>query len=134
MQCLGYFIENWWPDRKHQVLWNIRECWAFRDELTYVDDILYKGLKVIIPRQLRKDMLEIVHSTHQGIVSCNKRAREFMFWIGMMKEIQDLVEKCETCAINNKKANHKEPMISSEISDKPSSKIGADLFELNGHH
>ena len=25
MQCLRYFIENGWPDRKHQVKWNIRE-------------------------------------------------------------------------------------------------------------
>ena len=79
-------------------------------------------------------MLQIVHSTHQGIVSCKRRAREFMFWIGMMKEIQDIVERCEICARNNKKANHKEPMISSEIPNRPSSKLGADLLELNGHH
>ena len=71
-------------------------------------------------------MLQIVHSTHQGIVSCEKNAREFMFWIGMIKEIQDIVERCEICAKNNKKANHKEPMISSEIPNRPSSKLGAD--------
>ena len=62
------------------------------------------------------------------------RAREFIFWVGMMKEIQHIVERCEICARNNKKANHKEPMISSEIPDRPSSKVRADLFELNGCH
>ena len=134
MKSLRYYIENGWPDKKYQVQWNVREYWSFRDELTCVDGILYKGLKVIILKQLRKEMLEVVHSTHQGIMSCKKRAREFMFWVGMMKEIQDIVERCEICARNNKKANHKEPMISSEIPDRPSSKVGADLFELNGCH
>ena len=125
MQCLRYYIENGWPDKKY---------WSFRDELTCVDGILYKGLKVIISRQLRKEMLGIAHSTHLGIVSCKKRAREFMFWVGMMGEIQDRVEKCEICAKNNKKANHEEPMISSEIPDRPSSKLGTDLFVQNDNH
>ena len=77
-------------------------------------------------------MLEVVHSTHT--VSCKKRAREFMFWVSMIEEIQDIVERCEIYARNNKKANHKDPIISSEIPNRLSSKVGADLFELNGCH
>ena len=108
--------------------------WPFQGELPFVDGIFYKRLKVIIQKKLRQEMLGIVHSTHQGIVSCKKRAGKFMFWIGMMKEILDIIERCEICARNNKTANHKEPMISSDIPNRPSSKLGAYLFVLNDHH
>lgn len=134
MQSLRSVIENGWLDKKYQVQWNIREYWSFRDELTCADRVLYKGLKIIIPKQLRKGILNVEHSTHQDIMSCKEREREFMFWVGMMKEIQDVVERCEICARNNRKANHKEPLISSEIPDRPSTKVGAVLFELNGCH
>lgn len=134
LQSLKSLIETGWPDLKSDTPVNMREYWTFRDELTCIDGILYKGLKVIIPRALRKEMLLLVHTTHQGIMSCKRRAREFMFWIGMMAEIQQMVEKCEICAKNNKKANHKEPMISSELPDRPSSKVGADLLEYKGQH
>jgi hypothetical protein len=33
----------------------------------------------------------------------------------MISDIQDIVEKCEICAVNNKKTNNKEPMIASEL-------------------
>ena len=69
LQCIGYYIEKGWPDKKYQVQWNIRVYWPFRDELTCIDGIFYKGLKVIIPKKLRQEMLQIVHSTHQGIDS-----------------------------------------------------------------
>ena len=79
-------------------------------------------------------MLKLIHESHLGIVKCKARARQFMYWPGMVSQIQDTVEKCEICALNNKKANHKEPMIPSHLPNRPSSKIGADLFELNGQH
>ena len=132
--CVKSLIENGWPNQKYKVPLNIREYWSFRDELTCVDGILYKGLKVIIPKKLRPEMLEIVHQTHRSIVACKRRAREFMFWVRMLKQIQEKVERCHICALNNQKNNHKEPMISSEIPDRPSSKVGADLFELHGQH
>ena len=79
-------------------------------------------------------MLTLIHETHLGIVKCKIRAREFMYWPGMMSDIQDIVEKCEICAINNKRTNNKEPMIASELPDRPSSKLAADLFQYKGEH
>lgn len=57
-----------------------------------------------------------------------------MYWPGMMAQIQETVEKCKLCALKDTKMNRKEPMISSEIPDRPSVKMGADLFELKGQH
>ena len=42
-------------------------------------------------------MLNIVHETHMGIVKCKERARQFMFWPGMVTQIQHVVENCTIC-------------------------------------
>jgi hypothetical protein len=92
---------------------------------------MYKGLKLIIPENLRKEMLTLIHETHLGIVKCKIRAREFMYWSGMISDIQDSVEKCEICAVNNKKTNNKKLMIANEL---PSSKLAADVSQYKGEH
>ncbi|XP_048765918.2 uncharacterized protein K02A2.6-like [Ostrea edulis] len=51
----------------------------------------------------------------------------------MGKDIENLVSSCEICA-KYQAMNPKEPMIPSELPTRPWSKIGMDLFELNGTH
>ncbi|XP_052768253.1 uncharacterized protein K02A2.6-like [Mya arenaria] len=133
-QLLHKMLEDGWPQNKSQTPEPIQKYWAMRDEITSIDGILYKGQKVIIPKAQRKQMLMVVHETHMGVVKCKARARQFMYWPGMMTEIQETVQKCEVCAINDKKMNRKESMISHDMPDRPSAKIGADLFELKGQH
>ncbi|CAC5373013.1 unnamed protein product [Mytilus coruscus] len=123
-----------WTLKKEELPEDLKMYWQFRNEITCIDNLLYKGLKLIIPTSLRKEMLQLIHETHMGIVKCKTRVREFMYWPGMMSDIQDIVEKCETCAVNNKKTNNKEPMITSKLPDRPSSKLAADLFQFKGEH
>ena len=78
-------------------------------------------------------MLDIIHSSHLGIVKCKSRAREVLFWPSMNSDIEEKVSKCTTCALHQPQ-NPKEPLIPSEIPDRPWSKIGVDLFELKGQH
>ncbi|CAG2252246.1 unnamed protein product [Mytilus edulis] len=134
LQQMKKINENPWPLKKEELPEDLKMYWQFRNEITCIDNLLYKGLKLIIPTSLRKEMLQLIHETHMGIVKCKTRAREFMYWPGMMSDIQDIVEKCETCAINNKKTNNKEPMITSKLPDRPSSKLAADLFQYKGEH
>ncbi|XP_063404228.1 uncharacterized protein K02A2.6-like [Mytilus trossulus] len=134
LQQIKKINEEGWPLKKEELPEDLKMYWQFRNEITCIDNLLYKGLKLIIPTSLRKEMLQLIHETHMGIVKCKTRAREFMYWPGMMSDIQDIVEKCETCAVNNKKTNNKEPMITSKLPDRPSSKLAPDLFQYKGEH
>ncbi|CAC5360353.1 unnamed protein product [Mytilus coruscus] len=134
LQQMKKINEEGWPMKKEELPEDLKMYWQFRNEITCIDNLLYKGLKLIIPTSLRKEMLQLIHETHMGIVKCKTRAREFMYWPGMMSDIQDIVEKCETCAVNNKKTNNKEPMITSKLPDRPSSKLAADLFQYKEEH
>lgn len=49
------------------------------------DGLTFLGEKLIVPLRLLKDMLNLVHESHQGIDKSKVRAREVMCWPGMAR-------------------------------------------------
>ena len=43
-------IQIGWPETKRQVPYNIREYWESRDELAVLDGVIYRGMKIVVPR------------------------------------------------------------------------------------
>lgn len=80
-------IMSGWPDTRKETLIEIRQYWDLRDQLTVADRIIFRGMRIVIPPALRKDMLKVVHRSHLGIVKCKQRAREAMYWPGMNTDI-----------------------------------------------
>ena len=74
-----------WPEDKHQVSENIRVYFKLRDELSVQDGIIFRSSRCVIPECL----LAKIHSSHLGIESCLKRARECIYWPLMSQEIKD---------------------------------------------
>ena len=122
-----------WPNMKNQLPTPLRQYWSFRDEITHMDGILFKGDRIIVPNSMRHSMIQKIHETHFGIVKCKNRARQSLYWPGMSTMIENSVSSCRKCA-EHSKANAKEPMIPMEIPDRQWSKIGTDLFEYKGTH
>lgn len=120
-----------WPATKAELPTDIRPYWNHRDEISCIDGLLFKGHKVIVPHQLKSQMLEKIHESHLGIVKCKQRARDILFWPGMASQIEDKVSQCTICS-QHQRNNPKEPMITADIPERPWSKIGADLFEYDG--
>ena len=56
-----------WPDTRNEVPEEIQKYWNIRDEITIAEDILFKAAKVIIPAEMRQEMLRQIHSAHFGI-------------------------------------------------------------------
>ena len=76
------------------MLKSLQPYWNYRDEITIEDGILFKNRKILIPEKLKSEYLERIHSRHQGIDKCLEKAREFIFWKGYTKDMQEVVEKC----------------------------------------
>ena len=55
-----------WPRSIDQLPQLVRPYWTWRDELTILDGILYKGTRIIIPKSLQRDIIDRLHSSHQG--------------------------------------------------------------------
>ena len=53
--------------------------------------------RIIVPREMRPEMLQYIHKGHQGKERCLLRARNTVFWPKMTYDIQQLIEKCMIC-------------------------------------
>ena len=76
-------------------------------------------------------ILNAVHLGHHGAEACKRRAREAVYWPTMTKDIQDHVEKCQSCN-EAKPQQQKEPLISHSVPTRPWQYIATDIFELDG--
>ena len=52
------------------------------------------GNRIIVPKEIRPEMLQYIHKGHQGKERCLPRARNTVFWPKMTYDIQQLIEKC----------------------------------------
>ncbi|CAI5673637.1 unnamed protein product [Oreochromis niloticus] len=119
-----------WPDKRSQCPPDIQYFWNHRDEISLIDGFMFKGEKMIIPKRLRKDMIDRIHSSHMGIEKTKNRARDLLFWPGMGKQIEEAVGACSTCQ-ERRTANPKEPLLSHAIPERPWQVIATDLFTWN---
>ena len=76
---------------------------------------------------MRAAVKKDIHSGHQGIEACLRRAREHVYWPGMNEELKAWIRTCETCR-ENELTPCKETLMSHEIPEGAWEKIGADLF------
>ena len=120
-----------WPDNKSQVKKGIAAYWDFREQISVHDGVLFKGERVIVPENLRSDMLKRVHQAHQGSKACKRRARELLYWLGMSQDIEEVVRSCSVCNLHSK-SQCKEPFKPHEVPEGPWKKVGADLFLFGG--
>ncbi|XP_064638300.1 uncharacterized protein K02A2.6-like [Lineus longissimus] len=131
LNCLQQIIQKGWPDNKLNAPHAVREYWAVRDELTITDGIIYRGMRIVVPPTMRKEMLRQLHETHQGINKTKRRGREVMYWAGMAKQIEDMVRDCPECNENQKLLSN-EPMIGTKTPELPWMKLAADIFHWEG--
>ena len=69
-------------------------------ELNAEQDCILRGVRVVVPKQHREQVLTELHEDHQGIVRSKAIARSCMWWPGMDKDIEISVPKCMTCSIH----------------------------------
>ena len=118
--------------------YQIKEFFNVRDRLTIVDDLIMyafegKDLRVVIPKNLRHQMVLNLHAANQGETSMLGRARQIMYWPGMDRDVKIHCERCSDCR-ENAPSLPKEPFIPTEAPDYPFQQVVSDLFEINGSH
>ena len=92
-----------------------------KDSLTLYKGLILKDLHVVVP------FLNILHQGHIGIERIKLCAQNTAYWLGISKDITELISNCETC-ISFQNAHPAQPLLKHEIPDQPLVKIGTDLF------
>ena len=57
---------------------------------------------------MRLEVSDKIHEGHQGITKCRECAKQAVWWPGLSKQIQEMVENCRVCLQH--KVNHPEPL------------------------
>merc|ERR1712055_884831 len=94
MHELGRLLEEGFLETRNEVGDSVRE---FRDNLSMAQGVILYKDRVVIPRVLRREILEGLHAGHQGVVSMRARAANCVFWPGIDQAIQDVRSRCRTC-------------------------------------
>ena len=130
-QMLRGIILRGWPESREEVPECARPYFDVRHELTFQDEMIFKGQQLVVPAALRRELLEKTHATHVGIEGCIRRARDTLYWPRMSTEIREYITKCDICMAHSK-GQAREPMMQHDFMARPWSKVAADLCDLDG--
>jgi hypothetical protein len=131
LQQVINFIQNGWPDENNALPGAVKPYFSVRNELTVDDGLIWKGDRCVIPMTMRKKSMQLIHSSHIGIESCLRRAREYVYWPGMNHEIKDFISKCDVCN-RLRSSQMREPLESHDVPSRAWSTLSADLFQFKG--
>ena len=111
----------------------IQAYWTFRDEVTIKDELVLKNSSIIIPTLERNDLLRQIHHGHLGTIKCQLCAKETIYWPGINKAIEDMVQNCETCLKFS--ANNCKPKPSNTLGHEvpviPWAELAMDVVEVD---
>ena len=77
-----------------------------RDELAVEENCLFWGLRIVIPSNLRRKLLDDFHVSHLGIGKIKALARSYVWWPGIDTDIENLVKSCKICTENRRTPPH----------------------------
>ena len=97
LKRLSCYINTGFPCEKKNLPTDLQEFWNYRDTLSIKNGLLTCGSRIIVPHEMRTEMLQYIHEGHQGKERCFLRARNTVFWPKITYDIQELIERCIIC-------------------------------------
>ena len=87
---LSCYINTGFPCNKKNLPTDLQEFWNFRDTLSIENGLITYGSRIIVPYEMRAEMLQYIHEGHQGKERCLLRARNTVFWPKITYDIQEM--------------------------------------------
>ena len=75
--------------------------------------------------------MEQIHQGHLGTSKCQYRARQCVYWPGINKDIEQLVEACATCQ-RHRPQEPRQPLKPTPPPEQPWQQLGADFMTYDG--
>ena len=124
-------IKEGFPANKTQLPGNIKPYFNIRDHLSEDDGLILYNERIVVPRNAKKDILQRLHRSHQGVERTKRRARQLLYWPRMNADIENLVSPCEKCC-EFMDSQQKEPIFEEEPPKYAFEKVSADFFQCEG--
>ena len=103
----------------------------YREALSVLDGVPMYGRRVIVPAGLRSEVLQCLHSGHQGTSKMNERALQAVFWPGITTDIETIRQGCDRCD-TNAPSQAALPPLPLASPDYPFQMLVADYCDIKG--
>ena len=91
---LKAYISTGFPCNKKNLPTDLHEFSLHKEMLSIKSGCITCGNRIIVPREMRSEMLQYMHEGHQGKERCLLRAKNTVFWTKMTYNVKQLIEKC----------------------------------------
>ena len=93
---MEYVLKGWPSEKEHvdELAW---EYWNFREELSVEDGMLVKSDRIVVPRPLRDEVLDEIHSADMEESKSLSFGRDCVFWPSRTAQIKDEVSSFAVC-------------------------------------
>ena len=81
-QLIKYIIEGW-PAKQQDCLDQLKGYHTFKEEMSVIDGLIFKGERLIMPKSLRSKAWDVIHRSHMGITKTLDRAKGCFYWSGI---------------------------------------------------
>ena len=85
------------PAVKNDLPAELRPFYQYSSHLSSFDEVVLYYDQIVIPKSLRPQVLDSLHSAHQGVSQMCSRAESSFFWPGMTPEITLMRDICSDC-------------------------------------
>ena len=99
MSKLLFFVKYGWSSAD-------TTCYEYshvKNDLSIHNDVVLFRNRIIIPTEIRHEILKILHVTHNGIVSMKTETRQSLWWPNINSDIEVTVKSCNQCCFSNNK-------------------------------
>ena len=125
-------VLNGFPEHKAELPSPVHPYWNVRERLSVDDGLLVCGARLVIPHGLRREVLERLHDSHQGVERTKRRARQSVYWPNIDRDISNLVTSCRHCH-ERLPSLPKEPLMTDPPPTRVFQCVSADFFHHAGH-
>lgn len=118
------YVQNGWPNKAKE---------EFKNYLATEDNCVYYGNNLIIPSELRTEVLKVLHENHAGIVKMKMIARSYVWWPKIHKDIESFTTSCLIC---QKTQNVKKEVVETKWLEAtyPFERIHLDFFHFKNRN
>ena len=76
---------------------DLQQFWDYRDLPSIESGLITHGNQIIVPKEMREEMLQYIHEGHQGKEHCLLGEKGTVFWPKITLDVQYMRDKCAIC-------------------------------------
>ena len=96
-----------WHKYEQDVPTQLHDLFGVRGSLSVSNGLLTYGDHIIVPKDMQPAILDKIHQGHQGIGKCLERAKDSVWWPGIIGDVKSIVASCGVRPLNQVSArNH----------------------------